>query len=175
MDHYFVILFIVIISNVRYAFNSLALLITNCCRREMWMVTVSFGIVVGGIAFTCMNARNMSSTSSAHALFPHKMFVVSMRGMGWPTCQDLDSIFFGKEWCGLLCWKCWASTWCIVWGEGKVKSGNSLCYTSINFQNMVVRERGHSSWFFLTVPSLILSYQKCKYSTQVNPNPIVAH
>lgn len=30
-------------------------------------------------------------------------------------------------------------------GEGKVKSGNSLCYTSINFQNMVVRERGHSS------------------------------
>ena len=46
------------------------------------MVTVSFGIVVGGIAFTCMNARNMSSTSSAHALFPHKMFVVSMRGMG---------------------------------------------------------------------------------------------
>ena len=27
------------------------------------------------------------------------------------------------------------------WGEGKVKSGNSPCYTSINFQNMDVRER----------------------------------
>ena len=37
------------------------------------------------------------------------------------------------------------------WGEGKEKSGNSLCYTSINFQNMDVREREviHPSFFFL--------------------------
>ena len=41
--------------------------------------------------------RNMSPTSSAHVLFPHKMFVVSMRGMGWPTCQDLDSIFLERS------------------------------------------------------------------------------
>ena len=161
----------VIISNVRYPFKSLALLITNRCRREMWWVTVSFGYSCWGnwfylyechVSSIIITTRNMSPTSSAHALFPYKMFVVSMRGMGWRTCQDLNSIVFGQELCFGLCWKCWASTWCIVWGEGEVKSGNSLCYTSINFQNMDVRERGHSSWFFLTAPSLILSYLKHK-------------